>query len=336
MKEILFIGNYSLNGINVLSFDESDGITEISQMGGILQINSYIHKYNNYLYTIVEKQEDEIIGKGYVEAYRTQNGELNFINQKLSYGEGPCFVIVDEYREILYVCNYTDGSFVAFKVEENGSIGEKLYYKRFNKTSKIHHIQFSKDYNMMYVIDLGDGKLYAFEIRYKDNVLELKNKAIFRFSKHVMPRHMAIDKENNIYVITEVSCEIYKIRYDNKGKLLLLDKKSILPKGLQRRKEDTGATIKIDSDNEYLYASIRGHNSISVFDIRDNRLNLIQNIKCGGDSPRDINLDKSEKYLFCANLNSNSISIFHIYNGLLEYRNKVILEKPSCIVADWD
>ena len=83
-----------------------------------------------------------------------------------------------------------------------------------------------------------------------------------------------------------------------------------------------------------MYISIRGHNSISVFNIQDDKLELIQNIYCEGDNPRDITIDKYGRNLLCANLNSDNISIFSINNGFLKYRKKFIIEKPSCIIVD--
>ena len=144
---------------------------------------------------------------------------------------------------------------------------------------------------------------------------------------------MVIDKNGNIYVVTEASCEIYKFICDN-DKLKFIQKKSIL----SRKKENnyTGCAIKIDLNSEFIYVSIRGLNSIAVFSIQDNNLKMIQNVDCNGECPRDIVLDPTNHYLLCANQKSNNISIFKVNNGKIIFKNSLSIVNPSCIVVDSD
>ena len=241
MKERLYIGNYSLKGINVVDFDEAAGIEKLSQIGGEFQINSYVYKYKDCIYSVVENRNDEILGKGYVEAYKVKDGNLYFINQKLSDGEGPVFITVDEIREILYVCNYTDASFIAFKINEDGSVGEKLFFKRYSTISRIHQLQFSKDMKKLYVADMGESKIYEFQIKYKNGVLELVEKSTIVFPDNSKPRHIAVDN-NFVYVVTEVSCEVYKLGYNENQELQIMDKRPIFDKEVE--KDDTRMRYK--------------------------------------------------------------------------------------------
>lgn len=333
MKQIVFVGNYSEQGINKLEFSNDTKLTQILKIGN-LKNSSYICKYNNYLYSVIEIEGDEKVESGYIAAYELNGESVKLLNTTISYGKSPCFLIVDELRNILYVANYSGGSFAAFKLEENGKIGERLYYQKFEDISRIHHIQFSKDYKTVYIIDLGLDCIIEYNIDYNGKELKLNEKSQFHFSKKSEPRHMVIDENNNIYVVTEKSCEIYKLNYNKKQELIMLEKKSILPKGTKKEEDYTGCAIKINSEMQKIYVSVRGHNSISVFDITRDNIELIQNIKCEGNTPRDIAFDIKEEYLFCANQTSNTISIFSVKNGKLSYQSKYQTEKPTCIITD--
>lgn len=331
MKQVIFVGNYSKQGINTLEFSTNNNLKHLFTTGHFIN-NSYICKYKNYLYSVVEIEGDEKVDSGYVVAYEIKGNELSLINTCISYGKGPCFLVVDESRQILYVANYIEGSFVALKLEENGAIGKKLFYKKFTNTSNIHHIQFSNDYKNLYVIDLGSDCIFEYEITYNGMELDLTEKSLFQFPELSEPRHMSLDEQNNIYIVTEKSCELYKLNHDKKSKLTLVDKISILPNQTPKKQNYTGCAIKMDYDLHYLYVSVRGHNSISVFDINNNDMKLIQNINCQGDGPRDITLDKYKAHLLCANQLSNNISIFNIKNGILTYQNQYEIATPSCII----
>lgn len=332
MKQIIFIGNYSKDGITRLEFNNNT-FTETLKVGKDIN-NSYVCTYKEHLYSVVEIGGDENVDSGYVSSYAINGNEVKFVNSKVSYGESPCFLIVDELREILYVANYSGGSFVAFKLDEDGSIGERLYYKKFEDISKVHHVQFSKDYRSVYIVDLGADCIIEYNIEYNQHELKLIEKAKFKFPFKSEPRHMSIDKQGNIYVVTEKSCELYKLKHNNIGQLIMIDKKSILPEGTIKKEDYTGCAIKIDAKMEYVYVSVRGHNSISAFSIKNDDFELVQNISCEGNIPRDIAFDKNEEYLLCANQGSNDISLFSIEEGKLAYQKKYEIETPTCIVVN--
>ena len=224
------------------------------------------------------------------------------------------------------------GSFVAYKIEDEGKIGKKLYYEKFEGNSKIHQIQFSKDYSELYIINMGLGELIKYEVLYNNNRLDLIKRDTFYFEKDSKPRHMVIDNQGYIYVVTEDSCEIYKLMCDDKNKLRLIKKVSILEK--EKEQDDTGSAIKCDLEKKFIYVSIRGWNRIAVFSIKENGLEMVQNVDCKGECPRDIVLDSKNKYLFCANQKSNNISIFKIIDGKLKFEKKYSTIHPSCIVVD--
>ena len=331
MKQFFCVGNYSEKGINFLTFDINMKVDEICQLNDSNN-NSYLCKLNNNLYSVVEIQEKDKTENGYVNSYKIENNKIIFINRKTSYGKGACFLNIDSLRNILYIGNYVDGSVVAFKIENDGRIGDKIYYKKLTDTSNIHCIKFSYDFKKIYIVDLGEDSITEYSIFYDGKILDLIEKNVLKLKNGSQPRHIVLDNKDNIYVVTEYSCELYKISHNQKEELIILEQKSILPENTVKKLNDTGCAIIINSKMDKIYVSIRGNNSISVFNIKNDKMELIQNISCYGDCPRDICFDSKEEYLMCANQNSNDISIFKNENGVLLYKSKYEVESPSCIL----
>ena len=179
-------------------------------------------------------------------------------------------------------------------------------------------------------MDLGEDRLTVYEI--KENII--KEIDHIDFKENTQPRHIAVSKQS-IYVITEKSCELYKIKFSNQ-KLQITDIISLLPKNVETKENYTGCAIKITKDFKNIYVTIRGHNSISVYKTNENTVELIQNICCEGDVPRDLEIDKEENYILIANQNSNEIAVFkrNKDNGKLKFFYKEIIIEPTCIIVE--
>lgn len=325
MEETLYIGNYTTNGINVMHIKNNKILSNL-QFGTQFEINAHVCKYKDYIYCVAENRLDEVLGTGYVVAYKYNNDKVLFLNRKSTLGEGPCYLTIDNKREIIYICNYSTGSIIVYKIEKDGRIGDQLLFQEYSKTSQIHHVQFSENMEKLFITDIGKNKLIEYLIDYNDEKLSLIYKSEYQFEENTRPRHIAVD--NNVYVVSEDSCELFKFK--NNNQLELLEKCSILEKNVQIEENYTGCAIKIDKHNKYIYVSVRGHNSISVFKYVPT-LELIQSISCGGNCPRDIEFSKDMKHLICANYESNNLSIFSINNGLLSFEKSIDVESPTCI-----
>ena len=324
----VYIGNTSTNGIYKYKFKNGELIkvdSEEKSQTRVFERCTYLALNKKYLYSVVEK-EDGII----VEYQREQNG-LKYIEKNLSYGKGPCHIEIAPKNNLLFVSNYIDGYYTIFKINSNGVIGNPIYHKIENKKkSHAHCIKVASNGKFFCVVDLGADLLIVYEI--KNNIIKEVDR--LKFKNNTEPRHIAICK-NIIYLITEKSCELYTIRFKN-NKLEILDVKSLLPQNIKIKDNYTGCAIKVTKDFKNIYTTIRGHNSISVFKIKNNKIEMVQNINCGGDLPRDLELDKTENYVLVANSDDNKISIFRRdkKSGKLEFKNNEETESPTCVAID--
>lgn len=324
----VYIGNTSTNGIYKYKFKNGELIKadrEENSQTKVFERCTYLALNKKHLYSVVEK-EDGII----VEYQREQNG-LKYIEKNLSYGKGPCHIEIAPKNNLLFVSNYIDGYYTIFKINSNGVIGNPIYHKIENKKkSHAHCIKVASNGKFFCVVDLGADLLIVYEI--KNNIIKEVDR--LKFKNNTEPRHIAICK-NIIYLITEKSCELYTIRFKN-NKLEILDVKSLLPQNIKIKDNYTGCAIKVTKDFKNIYTTIRGHNSISVFKIKNNKIEMVQNKNCGGDLPRDLELDKTENYVLVANSDDNKISIFRRdkKSGKLEFKNSEETESPTCVAID--
>lgn len=331
MNQIFCIGNYSSQGIFCLNFNS--GIFEpLSTLSGFPNC-SYLIKNQDFLYHVVEVSKDKYCDGGTVSSYHIKDQSFSFLNHCFSYGESPCHLEMDSLRNILHVANYGDGSFSSFQINSDGTIGKKLYFEKFeDDVSHVHYVSLSQDNHYLLVIDLGTNKIHAYSIGTNPS-FDLHLCDTFSFPNNTQPRHLVLDTHNRIHIITEASCEIYTLSFI-KGKFSFLFKTSLLPTSIKKKDGDTGCAIKINKAHNFLYTSLRGQNLICVFEVLENKLNLIQSISCYGSMPRDISFDQTEDYLICANQGSDNLTVFSISpnNGSLTLKSTYPIEKPSCVL----
>lgn len=325
MGQDFFVGTYSRSGIFKLNFD--NGVFSQVCHNDSFDNCSWLYKNNDIIYSIVEYSDNPMYNDGYLVA---RNLNLLPISSSFLHGKGPCHVVVDNTRNLLFVANYGNGSIDVFSLNSDGTINNSVYYKEFNKQSRIHFLKFSSDNHFLFAIDLGTDTIFSFEIIFNGNNLELKYFSKYSFPANSGPRHLEL-LDHSLFVITEKSCELYQLSFSDKLGFKFINCVSLLPDNITREQNYSGCSIKISNDKKFIYTTIRVHNSISVFDVSD--LKLIQNISCNGKIPRDINFDNSEDYLFCANQESSNISIFerNKKTGCLTYHRSYPVNSPACI-----
>ena len=89
---------------------------------------------------------------------------------------------------------------------------------------------------------------------------------------------------------------------------------STLPSSQPVQPGFTAAELRLHPNGRFLYASTRGHNSISVFSIEasSGRLTLKQNVPTQGKTPRCFGIDPSGHWLLAANQGSDDVVVFRV------------------------
>lgn len=314
MKERIYIGSYT-NKISICELN--NGKLKIINQVDVESNPSYLHINRDMLYAVCENRNGSIV------SLRIQGKQLKIIDVIETKEILPCYIDTDEYRKLLYVSNYESGTVDIFKIKRNGKIINNMQKLKYDNAN-IHFTKFNG--KELFVIDLGNDKVYIY-----DKKMELKEQLFF--AKKSGPRHLVSTKDNNnIFVVTELSNEICHYKREKNG-FRLIEKVSTIEK--QNSKSYAGA-IKISKNNKHIYVTNRGEDSISVYEIINKKLKLIQNISSYGKFPRDIFLNKNEKYVMVSNQKSNLVTIFrrNKKSGILTKLENmdVKIDKPSCIV----
>ena len=140
-------------------------------------------------------------------------------------------------------------------------------------------------------------------------------------------RHLVFSKDGKyIYAVNELVPAISVFEYANgKAKLVKTEKIDCY------KERANGAAIRLSGDGKFLYVSCRVENKIFVYSVNGSELALLQDVDCGGDSPRDFNL--CGNYLIVSNEKSGNVVVYLLENGIIKNKTEEIeIPSPLCVV----
>jgi 6-phosphogluconolactonase len=275
---------------------------------------------HKFLYAMTER-ETRRDGTGSVSSYAIDpaNGALKLINRVPAHGNISGHLAVDASGKWLLVANYGSGSVAAFALSADGSIGEMTDFKQHAGSSvnprrqtepHPHEVIMSPDNRFLLVPDLGLDKVFVYALDVATGKLTLASTTDTR--PGFGPRHMLFGKGGKFaYVLGEMASAVAVMSYDKKtAKLTLVENIDTIPP--QLTVENNTAELALSNDGLFLYATNRGHDSVTVFKVNaaNGKLTTVQNIPTQGRIPRGMSLDPDGTHLLTGNQNSDTITIF--------------------------
>jgi 6-phosphogluconolactonase len=185
----------------------------------------------------------------------------------------------------------------------------------------------SPDNRFLFVPDLGTDQVKIYKVDAAKGTFTANDPPFAAVKAGLGPRHFTFGRGAKFaYVLCEMGSSVAVFAYNPvKGSLTPVETVSNLPadfKGL-----DNSAEIAVDRSGRYLYASNRGHDSITVYavDPVKGTLKSVQVVPTQGKIPRNFALDLSGKYLLAANQNTSQIVTFSVNpaNGQLKPTGQV-------------
>ena len=329
----LYVGTYTggnSEGIYQFQFNSETGALTNKQLAATSENPSYItySPDKKYIYAVNETEN------GTVSAFKVNSNKgLSFINKVSSNGADPCHVAINQKGDKAIVSNYTGGNFALYTIKNDGALNEAfqiLDHTNDTLTSHAHSAQFFGD--DLYTSNLGLNAVFNY--RLSNDKYELIAPSIVELKGKSGPRHFSLTKDGKfIYIINELSSTITSARKTGNA-FELIETVSTLDTNF--KDESYSAHIDLSEDEQFLYGSNRGENSMVVFkrDPNSGTLKKIQNISVNGDWPRHFTLDPSGKFLLVANQKSNTISVFKIdkTSGKLSFLDAIELSSPVCLL----
>lgn len=253
-----------------------------------------------------------------------QTGTLSLLDQKSSSGNGPCFVGLDPVDHALLAANYNAGNVKSFHVNPDGTLTDGTVVGHHG--SSVNRVRQSSPHPHCFVAaprggfalscDLGTDKIMVYRVNPADAALTPNDPPFATVAPGSGPRHVAFSPDGkNACVLSEMACTATVFRWHGKsGKLKLLQTVSLLPPGTNVQGSFTAAEIAYRPDGRFVYATVRGHNSVTVLavDAKSGNLSFVQNLPCGGNFPRGMGIDPSGRWLIVGNQKSGTVTSFSI------------------------
>lgn len=261
-------------------------------------------------------QKDDQAG---IATWKYQGTNTELIERFVEMGPAPCYVAYDKNEDQIYDANYHKGRVNVYK---NHQVFKKIEYK---DGSHAHFVNKKPNTEFVYVCDLGLDTVRKYEL--------MNEIATYKAPAGSGPRHLAFHPHLPLlYLFSEHTCHVTVLE-DDGFDFIEHGVFDALPETETIR---SAAAIRISKDGNYLYVSNRGHDSITVFKISEDglQLELIQNISSFGEHPRDFALSPDQKYLVCANRDSNHLSLYarDVVNGKLTLLQTDVYA-PECVAV---
>ena len=287
-----------------------------------------MHPNRRFLYAVNEVTDYKGQSSGAVSAFAIDraSGKLTLLNEVSSRGSDPCYVSLDKNGKHVLVANYTGGNIAVFPVLEDGRLGDASAFVQHTGHGvnakrqdgpHAHSIDLSPDNRFAMVDDLGLDELLVYRFDKQKGTLTPNDPKSAKLQDGAGPRHFSFHPNGKFaYVVNEMQSSVTVFSYDAaKGALQSLQTISTLPKDFSGQNDD--AEVQVHPSGKFLYASNRGHDSIAVFMINEDKgtLTPVQDVPTQGKTPRNFEIDPTGSLLFAANQGSNNIVIFRIDPG---------------------
>src|ERR1700722_1132058 len=332
---LVYVGTTSA-GIYSYRFDSKTGqLTAVGKVGECDHCEWLAtDPQHRYLYVLGDgpRSHGAHHANGFLSSYSIdrESGKLTFLNQVDSGGSIPAHLVVEPTGKTLFVANYGTGSLISFAIKPDGSVGERIGFDQYTGSSidrvrqegpHAHEVVLSPDKRFLFVPDLGTDQIKIYRVDGAKGTFTPNDPPIVTVKAGLGPRHFIFGSGAKFaYVLCEMGSSVLVFSYDSvKGSLTPVQTISNLPPDFTG--VDNSSEIGIGRSGRFLYASNRGHDSITVFaiDPAKGTLTKIDTVPTG-KIPRSFAIDPTGKYLVVGSQMSNNIAVFAIgqKDGLLK------------------
>ena len=233
IENLVYIGTYSEpilfgtgqllqgkgKGIYCFQFDPATASLTLKGITEGVRNASYLcfDAKREHLYCVNEMKEWNGQFGGGISAFRIdqETGALTFLNAKPSKGTDPCHIILDKTGRFLFVANFASGSFIGYRIEADGSLGEECCFVQHEGTSidpvrqkgpHAHAVEVDGQGHFLYVPDLGMDKVMIYELDTASGAVRPASQPFVSVKPGAGPRQLVMHPKGRFaYLINELT-----------------------------------------------------------------------------------------------------------------------------------
>jgi len=228
----------------------------------------------------------------------------------------------------IYAISYHEGHTTSFMFENNQI---KLISDIIHEGSSCnpirqdkphpHYVGMTLDKKYVYCVDLGLDKI----IYYKHEQGILEHTFSIDVDAGSGPRQMVFSKKNNLaYLVTEIANTVQVYEYNEK-EMIKLQSLSTIPSDFNG--VNHLAAVKLNENENLLLVSNRGHDSIALYEVRDDGLLSFKKKFFCGKTPRDASFI-GEQFIAVACQDSDVLEIFEIEETEINKIDEIYVKQP--------
>ncbi|MDV3310282.1 MAG: lactonase family protein [Cyclobacteriaceae bacterium] len=329
-KEIMYVGTFfgtGSEGIYVLEFDRAKGKFTHIQTVPTRESPTFldIHPSGKFLYAVNRGSVDQMENSGSVSAFAIDGatGKLTLLNERPSYGSGPCHISVGKSGKWAFISNYQEGNVVIMPIFDDGLLGSTAGARRHLGSSvntdrqekpHVHSAVVAPDNNFVLVSDLGTDRIHSYRFNPANGTIADADVPFVSVKPGCGPRHLAFHPNGSVvYSAEELSSTVAVLDYDKSTGTLTMRADSIQSLPHDFKGQNTAADIHVHPNGRFLYMSNRGYNALAIFSIdQGGMITLTGQQDTKGKIPRNFLIDLKGEFLWVANQDSNNIVTFRV------------------------
>ncbi|MBR2189695.1 MAG: lactonase family protein [Eubacterium sp.] len=341
-RYVAYAGTYTLGssvGIHLYDVDIHEGTLKERK---VFPVNNSSHlclsKNGKFLYSIADEG---------VAVFAIQpDGDLQKINQINLTGMRGCYLSVDKTGKYLFIAGYHDGKVTLVHTHHDGRLGSEIdgvFHRGLgtvverNFRPHVSCVMPTRDGKYVCAVDNGIDQVKIYSIS-DEGKLELAD--ILRCQLGSAPRIIRFSPDGRYaYLICELQNVVQVLAYHPERRDNIFEEIQTISTvaNSSEREYDATSSMCFAKDGAYLFVSVAGDNSTTMFKV-DQETGLLTReftLPISGNYPKDIRLFPGGDFLASVNHESGSITTFKIdyEKNLIVMKGKPVrLDTPNCIV----
>jgi 6-phosphogluconolactonase len=325
-EHLVYIGTFTegpAKGIYVSRMDVATGSVSAPELAMEVPSPNYLAVSPDGRFVIAATRPNSTDGAVSCYAINRPSGMLELVDEKSAGGAGPCHVSIDSTGRTVLVANYNGGSVKSFRIGDDGRLIDGTFVQ--HEGNSVNPSRQSGPHAHCFIpapqgrfalaCDLGTDRVVIYRLDPTDSSLAANEPADATVPPGSGPRHLVFSANGaRVYVVNEMACTLSIFAWDaSHGVLEAHETISLLPAGVKTENSFSAAAIVASPDGRFVFATVRGHNSVSVFAAdAGGDLSLVENVPSGGETPRGLGIDPTGRWLLIGNQRSNVVTVFEI------------------------